>query len=1526
MKQPLEPRGVIEDIRKGLGIGVDATGEAHRAISELQSNLHNALERLSKDLYSKETHFVLELLQNAEDNRYATDVTPLIRFVLAPNKIIVQNNEIGFTEANVRALCRVGHSTKSKIEGYIGEKGIGFKSVFRISHSPHVISAGYRFRFSYEGPEDKLGVILPHWIEESELPEGIEAGLTNIILPLQDRSRDRMKQLDAIRPALLLFLKKLKRIEIRDDTRKGKGRALGKEVRDGVTELTADGMTERWRVIRRTISRPSEVQEEKRAGIPEAELALAFPIEGSGKARVEDGQQLCAFLPVCPSGLRFIVQGDFLLLSNRENVHEESHWNRWLRDEIPDLFLEAVEAFKDKEGLRHTFYTFIPLKPQAVSAFLAPVVGGVLQKLRQAACILTEGNEWVSPGKALRAEESVRELFPAGSIGQLIGMEYVSSQVDADDALDALGVEEFDLDDALACLAHEEWVNEREDRWFRELYCWLGKQELTDEDLQALRGLRIIRLEGQDLASIADGEVFLSRKGGDEYGFEHELRIVKKSVLATANVVLREDCIKFLQRVGAKLPSPAVIIERYILPDYENNDDNTNWFSKDDHIHVGHLWYIRDNLAEYLRRYPRNESKLQSLLWVQSRRPDGMYYLKPNSLYLSVEYGGSRELESLLASDSCGCFVDRVYFDTTRNKAAQRKLGKNTDGSVAEKERDNWKVFLLQLGVEDVLRPADLLQLIASKDVEKVSRAWKHIDRNWSKWKKNLLIGDRFTSPTQFCRTLRSSACVPTESGALEVPGQVYLRTPLVRSILGEAVDYVGVEFRHEELAEALEIRTEPDIPTVLDILEGFSSEGCVERARYEQLYRFLSENYEGNEGEIKEAFRSKPLIFLPEKKPQWMPATRVFWKDVRKVFGQEWGYLEKHYSGLRHFFADFLRVKEVPQAHDYAQRLLEVAQRHPSRRSDKEVLFRIYEGLSAQIRSASSRADVLAAPWWEDFATAPILWTDKGEFRRADETLFLNDDEELWPLFKRFPGLSTLDFPRDRWPKARHLLGALGIRLLSECITASLHQVGECTPEDEATSFFHFHLPHVAHFYYHHNHDAYLDLVEREAFRNLESVSVLLVSPLQVEYGVAGNCIVASRHSLLQPDQFYIDLSAYHAPTDMAVELARFLGSDRGVRGFLYSLFERKTPKDVQALLGAWGIPPLPNGEVPLGREMVSESVGTAGAQHDESRTLAEPATISPRPVGGISTRTTATPGVATSPTGDETSVTPSSAVSRRTSPGTGNAATRPSQPARDSSGHATIQAQVGSSLKNDSPSVPQGDSPKDRRNPAPSASPQHDQPPAGTTPAGTVPLIPECSPSQAKPSWSLLQPHANPPARLTDQQTNTPRRTGIAHRERRQRASTRKEPFNERTLKEIGRHGEEVVLLFLKNHFTQKYPGAAILDMVDGFGVMLNGNTICRVCWHNYDTDTGQGYDITVNENGAMWYVEVKSTVTASPEWFQVSRKQWACAKAHGDSYFIYRVSSVYSSAPNLLIIQNPVKLWSDGHIEARAVSLLL
>ncbi|GFH15830.1 DUF3883 domain-containing protein [Haematococcus lacustris] len=96
------------------------------------ARMGRALSRLSQELYSRDSHFVLELVQNADDNSYPPGVIPTLEFVLHEDRITVLNNEVGFSEANLRALCDVGRSTKANVSGYIGQKGIGFKSVFRV--------------------------------------------------------------------------------------------------------------------------------------------------------------------------------------------------------------------------------------------------------------------------------------------------------------------------------------------------------------------------------------------------------------------------------------------------------------------------------------------------------------------------------------------------------------------------------------------------------------------------------------------------------------------------------------------------------------------------------------------------------------------------------------------------------------------------------------------------------------------------------------------------------------------------------------------------------------------------------------------------------------------------------------------------------------------------------------------------------------------------------------------------------------------------------------------------------------------------------------------------------------------------------------------------------------------------------------------------------------------------------------------------------------------------------------------------
>ncbi|XP_022631977.1 uncharacterized protein LOC111240708, partial [Vigna radiata var. radiata] len=131
--------------------------------------------------------------------------------------LLIFNNEKGFSPENIESICSVGKSTKkdNRSSGYIGEKGIGFKSVFLLTVHPYIFSNGYRIRFSEKPcPDCDIGYIVPEWVEEKPTIDDIKkiyggaAGslpTTTLILPLKpDKVNPVKQQLSSIDPEVML--------------------------------------------------------------------------------------------------------------------------------------------------------------------------------------------------------------------------------------------------------------------------------------------------------------------------------------------------------------------------------------------------------------------------------------------------------------------------------------------------------------------------------------------------------------------------------------------------------------------------------------------------------------------------------------------------------------------------------------------------------------------------------------------------------------------------------------------------------------------------------------------------------------------------------------------------------------------------------------------------------------------------------------------------------------------------------------------------------------------------------------------------------------------------------------------------------------------------------------------------------------------------------------------------------------------------------------------------------------------------
>ena len=159
--------------------------------------------------------------------------------MIAPDKIVIDSNEDGFSKENVNAICKVRTSTKKGIRGYIGEKGIGFKSVFTSASKVHVQSGPFAFYFNFGGEgDDGMGMVTPFNGVRENLPSDVR---TRFTLTLKDDTEfdNLVKEFTDLPDTLLLFLTTLKRLQISINDR---GKILDRKYEYRYEERTGKGL------------------------------------------------------------------------------------------------------------------------------------------------------------------------------------------------------------------------------------------------------------------------------------------------------------------------------------------------------------------------------------------------------------------------------------------------------------------------------------------------------------------------------------------------------------------------------------------------------------------------------------------------------------------------------------------------------------------------------------------------------------------------------------------------------------------------------------------------------------------------------------------------------------------------------------------------------------------------------------------------------------------------------------------------------------------------------------------------------------------------------------------------------------------------------------------------------------------------------------------------------------------------------------------------------------------------------------
>lgn len=542
---------------------------------------------ISEQLYSDSTHFVYELIQNAEDalsRRYKAspdcNLPNSIEFNLFKDKLELRHFGQPFDESDVKAISDVLKGTKTDDEQQIGRFGIGFKSVYAFTSTPEIHSGTEHF-------------LLTEFIKIEEVSERkIAEGETLFIFPFNHHKESPEKTYRAIREKFLdldattiLFLRNLSKISwFTEDGQKGSISKFSDHLTRNCTKVRfVEGNRETsWIVFSRTSSENKKLK---------AEVAFKLNREG-----LDDQEKivpiiqspLIAFLPTeLKTNLRFLVNGPYLTTPARDNILKKEESNNLLIQltaelvsEIP-LMLKGDDVLKKLNLLNLDFYRALPIRREDFeekSLFLT-----VFHSVKKAFLNYNllpssrEGN-YISASKAkLAGSSELRELVNETQLSLLLGTpaEWISAEITERGQRtsefyrylrDVLRIEEIEPENFSRKISIS-FLEKQDDVWISRLYSfWESQSAIIKSNI--LRNKPIIRLENnshvQPFAVNGRPNVYLPTSEDDHTGFP----TVKRNIFG--NALTKNDALSFLRKLGIVEPDWIAIVTNKILPKYRN--------------------------------------------------------------------------------------------------------------------------------------------------------------------------------------------------------------------------------------------------------------------------------------------------------------------------------------------------------------------------------------------------------------------------------------------------------------------------------------------------------------------------------------------------------------------------------------------------------------------------------------------------------------------------------------------------------------------------------------------------------------------------------------------------------------------------------------------------------------------------------------------------------------------------------------------------------------------------------------------
>lgn len=591
-------------------------------------------DSLLAGLYNDPSHFIFEILQNAEDAAAKT-----VKFELHDDRLEIFHNGKDFDADDINAITGIGLTTKKEDINAIGKFGVGFKSVFAITQSPAIHSGQYHFEIK--------DFVLPSLIDGDD-----QIGATNITLPFNHKFRSQAKVFALVKEKLenlglrsLLFLRNIEEIQWQLPSRSGHYLKSSENIDSSlpIKRVAILAKTENDEILQEylVIEKVFELNSKR------LKVEVAFQIvkeDDNTKDTISsvNTPKLSVYFPTeKDTYLKFLVQGPYKTTPNRENIPLDDEQNKFITEQLGELVSESISILKKVGYLDLNLLNTLPIEKKYTegNSIYSKLYEKVKSKLLSDESFLpTHDNQFTTVKAALLARgKELIELFSNEDIQFLFGknnwldpqITYDRTRELRDYLVNTLNIQEVDFE-SFARNFTAKFFEAKDDEWMIDFYCHLNDQQALWKDRKSfpysrgvLRGKPIIRLEdGSHKAPFSQNEEPLVY-----------LPLERKSSYPTVKKTLTEnkEVLEFLRSMGLDEPDLFAEIRDYIMPKYKFGKPNI----EDDQYFEDFQKLLSASKAEQSAKRQEFLSSMQDSWIIQAFNPttNQKRFVKPKEVY-----------------------------------------------------------------------------------------------------------------------------------------------------------------------------------------------------------------------------------------------------------------------------------------------------------------------------------------------------------------------------------------------------------------------------------------------------------------------------------------------------------------------------------------------------------------------------------------------------------------------------------------------------------------------------------------------------------------------------------------------------------------------------------------------------------------------------------------------------------------------------------------------------------------------------